>query len=155
MEGVQRKSLLSPQLFPDQEQTWSCPKCRGEYLQSQCPQKYQCYCGKMEDPPVDPWLLPHSCGDSCDKPLLPECGHHCLSLCHPGKHSLIFKFIVPPTYLHVSYFIFIRSLSSLSKECFSQVSLWAEPTNNEEVWLKGMVLRAYLSQTFGMWPAHL
>ena len=37
------------------------------------------------DPPVDPWLLPHSCGEICDKPLQPECGHRCVTLCHPGE----------------------------------------------------------------------
>jgi len=36
------------------------------------------------DPPVDPWLLPHSCGEICNKQLQPECGHLCVSLCHPG-----------------------------------------------------------------------
>ena len=85
VDGVKRQTLLSPQLFPNQEQMWSCPKCRGEYTRSKCPQKYHCFCGKMEDPPVDPWLLPHSCGEMCEKPLKPPCGHHCVALCHPGR----------------------------------------------------------------------
>ncbi|KAG9347036.1 hypothetical protein JZ751_005963 [Albula glossodonta] len=45
---------------------------------------YYCYCGKVEDPPLDPWLLPHSCGQVCDREYKPVCGHRCLLLCHPG-----------------------------------------------------------------------
>ena len=33
---------------------------------------------------MDSWVLPHSCGDVCGRQLLPECGHECLLLCHPG-----------------------------------------------------------------------
>ncbi|WCJ19874.1 NF-X1-type zinc finger protein NFXL2 [Euphorbia peplus] len=65
--------------------TWNCPKCRSEYDKSQNPKRYFCFCGKLEDPPShDPWVLPHSCGEVCDRPLLHECGHFCLLLCHPG-----------------------------------------------------------------------
>ena len=35
------------------------------------------------DPPNDPWLLPHSCGEVCRKAL--SCGHLCSLLCHPGE----------------------------------------------------------------------
>uniref|UniRef100_A0A669AZ31 Nuclear transcription factor, X-box binding-like 1 n=1 Tax=Oreochromis niloticus TaxID=8128 RepID=A0A669AZ31_ORENI len=45
---------------------------------------YTCYCGKLQDPPADPWLVPHSCGSICQKELKPACGHTCLLLCHPG-----------------------------------------------------------------------
>lgn len=83
-DGVKQHSLLSPELFPAQDLLWSCPKCRREYPQAKFPQKYYCFCGKQVDPPIDPWLLPHSCGDICDRPLQPECGHRCVSLCHPG-----------------------------------------------------------------------
>ncbi|KAI3840536.1 hypothetical protein MKW92_010485 [Papaver armeniacum] len=48
------------------------------------PSKYLCYCGKTQDPDNDPWILPHSCGEVCERPLKYECGHYCLLLCHPG-----------------------------------------------------------------------
>lgn len=46
-----------------------------------------CYCGKLQDPPADPWLAPHSCGSVCQRELKPTCGHTCLLLCHPGTHT--------------------------------------------------------------------
>ena len=61
---------------------WACPKCRT--TRQPIPRKYVCYCGKVDDPPFDPWILPHSCGETCKKPLKPTCGHVCLILCHPG-----------------------------------------------------------------------
>ncbi|KAK7066648.1 NF-X1-type zinc finger protein nfxl1 [Halocaridina rubra] len=63
---------------------WCCPKCRSEYGQSLIPRRYVCFCGKQEDPKYDPWIVPHSCGETCRKKLKPECGHSCLLLCHPG-----------------------------------------------------------------------
>ncbi|RLU26180.1 hypothetical protein DMN91_002346 [Ooceraea biroi] len=36
------------------------------------------------DPPYQPWIIPHSCGEACGKSLQPECGHRCVLLCHPG-----------------------------------------------------------------------
>ncbi|KAK8747304.1 hypothetical protein OTU49_016736 [Cherax quadricarinatus] len=63
---------------------WCCPKCRNEYTQSIIPTKYLCFCGKKVDPQFDPWLIPHSCGETCMKKLRPFCGHTCLLLCHPG-----------------------------------------------------------------------
>lgn len=61
------------------------PKCRAEYQQKDCPAKYFCFCGKEMNPKFDPWLVPHSCGQTCGQNLKPECGHSCLLLCHPGK----------------------------------------------------------------------
>ncbi|KAJ4761444.1 NF-X1-type zinc finger protein NFXL2 [Rhynchospora pubera] len=63
---------------------WSCPKCRFPYPSSLVPRSYLCFCAKLQDPPLDPWLLPHSCGAVCARPLHPACGHTCLLLCHPG-----------------------------------------------------------------------
>eukprot|EP00066_Takifugu_rubripes_P029143 XP_011618409.1 PREDICTED: NF-X1-type zinc finger protein NFXL1 [Takifugu rubripes] len=60
------------------------PKCRAEYPPQATPNRYMCYCGKLQDPPLDPWLVPHSCGAVCQKELKPTCGHTCLLLCHPG-----------------------------------------------------------------------
>ncbi|XP_022742209.1 NF-X1-type zinc finger protein NFXL2 isoform X2 [Durio zibethinus] len=65
--------------------TWNCPKCRSSYSKSQIPRSYLCFCGKLQDPPSDnPWILPHSCGEICNRPLPNNCGHFCLLLCHPG-----------------------------------------------------------------------
>ncbi|EEF29002.1 nuclear transcription factor, X-box binding, putative [Ricinus communis] len=65
--------------------TWNCPKCRSVYTKSLIPKTYFCFCGKIENPPHDnPWILPHSCGEICNRPLKNNCGHHCLLLCHPG-----------------------------------------------------------------------
>ncbi|CAH0384192.1 unnamed protein product [Bemisia tabaci] len=63
---------------------WNCPNCRSEYEPSEAPERYFCFCGKTENPQVHPWLIPHSCGETCEKPLQPFCGHYCLLLCHPG-----------------------------------------------------------------------
>lgn len=63
---------------------WCCPKCRYEYKPGEKPSRYFCFCGKVENPPYDPWTLPHSCGQICEKKLVPFCGHECLLLCHPG-----------------------------------------------------------------------
>ncbi|KAJ8443912.1 hypothetical protein Cgig2_032736 [Carnegiea gigantea] len=63
---------------------WNCPKCRFEYPKSLIPKIYYCFCGKLENPPYDPWVLPHSCGEICGRPLQNNCGHNCLLLCHPG-----------------------------------------------------------------------
>ncbi|XP_028824270.1 NF-X1-type zinc finger protein NFXL1-like [Denticeps clupeoides] len=63
---------------------WPCPKCRYEYTPQQTPTRYVCYCGKEVDPTPDPWLLPHSCGQVCEREFKPPCGHRCLLLCHPG-----------------------------------------------------------------------
>ena len=65
------------------------PKCRQEYKQTECPTRYFCFCGKDEDPPFDPWLVPHSCGQVCGRGLKPDCGHSCLLLCHPGERSCL------------------------------------------------------------------
>lgn len=68
------------------------PKCRFEYKRSDTPSRYYCYCGKVEDPPLDPWLVPHSCGQVCEREFKPPCGHKCLLLCHPG--TLYITFII-------------------------------------------------------------
>merc|ERR1719491_1771394 len=62
---------------------WYCPNCRQSFGRSEYPSRYMCFCGKEEDPRSDPWLLPHSCGDHCEKAL--PCGHPCRVLCHPGR----------------------------------------------------------------------
>ncbi|GAU98606.1 hypothetical protein RvY_09730-2 [Ramazzottius varieornatus] len=84
-DGVIRSSnFLSDELFPDKDKFWACPKCRFEYNVRDAPVRYFCFCGKTVDPKDDPWTLPHSCGETCEKPLKSGCQHKCLLLCHPG-----------------------------------------------------------------------
>ncbi|XP_048365599.1 NF-X1-type zinc finger protein NFXL1 [Sphaerodactylus townsendi] len=77
-------SPLTDDDFGKKEYPWPCPKCRFEYKRSDIPTRYYCYCAKVEDPPLDPWLVPHSCGQVCERDFRPPCGHKCLILCHPG-----------------------------------------------------------------------
>nr|GMC95946.1 NF-X1-type zinc finger protein NFXL2 [Ipomoea batatas] len=88
--GVQASNLAAARAASraatttDNSLLWHCPKCRIEYPKYQIPKTYYCFCGKLENPPHDPWVLPHSCGEICGRPLKYNCGHHCLLLCHPG-----------------------------------------------------------------------
>ncbi|KAG6532931.1 hypothetical protein ZIOFF_006790 [Zingiber officinale] len=77
-------SVTSPAAAASATSDWHCPKCRLSYPKTLIPRSYICFCGKVDDPPADPWILPHSCGEVCDRPLRGECGHRCLLLCHPG-----------------------------------------------------------------------
>lgn len=46
-----------------------------------------CFCKKEMNPANHLWLVPHSCGEVCEKPLKSEyglCSHRCTVLCHPG-----------------------------------------------------------------------
>ncbi|KAK6628816.1 hypothetical protein RUM43_002632 [Polyplax serrata] len=85
-DSLQQQKLTQDELpaFRKTKISWACPKCRHDYEQTDVPQKYFCFCQKVEDPPYHPWLIPHSCGETCNKKLQPECGHSCLLLCHPG-----------------------------------------------------------------------
>lgn len=73
---------------------WCCPKCRTDYAPTEIPRQYVCFCKKEINPQNHPWLVPHSCGEICRKELTPNCGHRCVLLCHPGKHSFSFFFVV-------------------------------------------------------------
>ncbi|KAJ1394250.1 Zinc finger, NF-X1-type [Sesbania bispinosa] len=70
---------------------WRCPGCQSVQLTSSNHIRYLCFCGKTPDPPSDLYLTPHSCGESCGKPLekpQPDkenlCPHLCVLQCHPG-----------------------------------------------------------------------
>ncbi|KAL8050211.1 hypothetical protein ABFX02_06G068000 [Erythranthe guttata] len=79
------RASLRAAVVPDENSlVWPCPKCRVEYRKTQTPKNYFCFCGKVQDPPRDPWVLPHSCGEICGRSLKYDCGHFCLLLCHPG-----------------------------------------------------------------------
>lgn len=74
------------EFIPKQQKTikWCCPKCRTDYLPSEIPRDYVCFCKRELNPQNHPWLVPHSCGEICRKELTPNCGHRCVLLCHPG-----------------------------------------------------------------------
>ena len=59
---------------------WKCPQCKGEY--AELPTIYTCFCGQVMNPRSDPWLLPHSCGNICNR--MQDCGHFCIIICHEG-----------------------------------------------------------------------
>lgn len=63
--------------------SWRCPLCKAET--TEMPSKYTCWCGKVSNPPQNPFS-PHSCGQTCLKPLK-SCPHGCSLACHPGPHS--------------------------------------------------------------------
>lgn len=66
---------------------------RLNYAKDLIPREYLCFCGKVESPPPDPWILPHSCGEICGRSLRGSCGHECLLLCHPGPCPPCPKFV--------------------------------------------------------------
>ncbi|XP_026478578.1 NF-X1-type zinc finger protein NFXL1-like [Ctenocephalides felis] len=82
----QQRNLQEEGIYNQEKATiqWSCPKCRLDYSSNEVPNKYTCFCGAVANPPPHPWLVPHSCGETCNKPFEPNCGHSCLLLCHPG-----------------------------------------------------------------------
>ncbi|KAJ4915361.1 NF-X1-type zinc finger protein NFXL1 [Raphanus sativus] len=80
----------------NQGDNWRCPGCQSVQLTSSREICYRCFCGKRKDPPSDPYLTPHSCGEPCGKPLERDfaaaaetakedlCPHICVLQCHPG-----------------------------------------------------------------------
>lgn len=81
---IQQKHASDEQIVKKSKFCWCCPKCRFEYDAEEIPTKYFCFCKKTENPKSQPFLVPHSCGEICQKDLIPNCGHKCLLLCHPG-----------------------------------------------------------------------
>lgn len=71
---------------------WRCPGCQSVQLTSSKDIRYVCFCGKRPDPPSDLYIMPHSCGELCGKPLERDpggntevlCPHVCVLQCHPG-----------------------------------------------------------------------
>jgi len=61
--------------------SWRCPGC--QFVRTDPPGDYVCFCGKMVEPEPQPFLTPHSCGQVCGKKR--NCGkHECNLPCHPG-----------------------------------------------------------------------
>lgn len=63
---------------------WTCPNCNFAYAERNLP-RYKCFCGKFEEPEYNPLILPHSCGEYCEKKKHKDCTHDtCEINCHPG-----------------------------------------------------------------------
>eukprot|EP01119_Soliformovum_irregulare_P021421 TRINITY_DN7128_c0_g1_i1.p1 TRINITY_DN7128_c0_g1~~TRINITY_DN7128_c0_g1_i1.p1 ORF type:complete len:1079 (-),score=167.14 TRINITY_DN7128_c0_g1_i1:35-2926(-) len=64
-------------------QSWRCPGCQFIHVAKPVP---KCFCGKVSDPPIDPYNIPHSCGEVCGKirGIVGKCSHRCTMQCHPG-----------------------------------------------------------------------
>jgi NF-X1-type zinc finger protein NFXL1 len=75
--------LLGQLLADSPAACWYCPHCRQPY--QEYPLDSRCYCGALRNPPLDPWLAPHSCGGSC-RGKRRQCEHLCLDQCHSGPH---------------------------------------------------------------------
>ncbi|XP_015776408.1 PREDICTED: NF-X1-type zinc finger protein NFXL1-like [Acropora digitifera] len=89
-DGAALAQLSSQEDLSPSDLPWFCPKCRFGFKQSDCPTRYYCYCEKQENPSFDPWLTPHSCGQSCSKPLKPDCGHYSILNLRTNSHSTQF-----------------------------------------------------------------
>ncbi len=63
--------------------SWRCPGCQN--VMSATPRKYMCWCGATENPEVNKYLPPHSCGQPCGKQR--GCTHPCVEMCHAGPCS--------------------------------------------------------------------
>ncbi|RXN08498.1 NF-X1-type zinc finger NFXL1 [Labeo rohita] len=81
-------SSVTDEDFGKKDHPWPCPKCRYEYSPHQTPTRYYCYCGKEAEPVPDPWLLPHSCGQVCERPC-PPCPKMVSVSCLCGKSSRV------------------------------------------------------------------
>lgn len=70
------------------EANWRCPGCQTAQMISANELRYYCFCGQVEEPQLDYYITPHSCGGPCkktlDKSRNGQCQHHCTMQCHPG-----------------------------------------------------------------------
>ncbi|KAF8472790.1 hypothetical protein BDZ91DRAFT_715814 [Kalaharituber pfeilii] len=64
--------------------TWRCPGCQNQA--EEAPSEYSCWCGKMQNPDVQRYIPPHSCGQPCGKQRTSPraCPHACNLQCHSG-----------------------------------------------------------------------
>ncbi|KAK9238600.1 hypothetical protein V1525DRAFT_400515 [Lipomyces kononenkoae] len=68
---------------PFDRQPWRCPGCQTS--REDIPQRYRCWCGKVENPDQSSLFPPHSCGQTCQAEYS-NCPHGCQMPCHPGPH---------------------------------------------------------------------
>ncbi|KAK9474411.1 uncharacterized protein V1510DRAFT_390432 [Dipodascopsis tothii] len=79
----QAKNKPPPASQPELAQTWRCPGCQT--TRTEIPDKYRCWCGKIDNPEINHLAPPHSCGQTCSHEYS-SCPHMCNLPCHPGPH---------------------------------------------------------------------
>ena len=60
---------------------WRCPGCQTTHTAVPVD---RCLCAAVERPDVNPFLVPHSCGQPCGRRRAGACPHPCEAVCHPG-----------------------------------------------------------------------
>lgn len=88
-----------------------------------------CFCKKELNPPNHLWLVPHSCGEVCGKPLKSACSHRCMLLCHPGPCPPCSQIISTSCECSKSNLKTIRC-SQNSWKCGNKVTLEAKKLKN-------------------------
>lgn len=68
---------------------WRCVAC--QFLRTEVPREYICFCGKQKYPAVNRNDLAHSCGEQCGR--TDNCLHPCTLMCHPGPHAICQSFV--------------------------------------------------------------
>lgn len=68
---------------------WRCVAC--QFLRTEIPKHYVCYCGKLKYPSNSQNELAHSCGEMCGR--TDNCLHPCSLKCHPGAHLKCQSFV--------------------------------------------------------------
>lgn len=68
---------------------WRCVAC--QFLRTEVPRDYICFCGKQRNPAVNRNDLAHSCGEQCGR--TDNCVHPCTLFCHPGPHAICQSFV--------------------------------------------------------------
>ena len=112
------------------------------------------------DPPADPWLEPHSCGEVCGRSG--SCKHTCSSLCHPGTsihahaaHTHTCTHI-PHTHTHAHTCTHcVRSLSSMSQDCVDELLLWEEFSSSQTLRCEGVDVWEGVWTFIVMWVTYL
>ncbi|RKO89941.1 hypothetical protein BDK51DRAFT_13552, partial [Blyttiomyces helicus] len=92
---------------------WRCPGCQN--VSTNIPNAYTCFCGKAQNPPVNHFLVPHSCGETCLKER--GCPHKCSVQCHPGPCKPC-EAMAPPVSCHCKRSTFVVRCSELANVSF-------------------------------------
>ncbi|GAO47095.1 hypothetical protein G7K_1307-t1 [Saitoella complicata NRRL Y-17804] len=79
-----KSSLEMKEGTTEAKENWRCPGCQQTYGRAEVPKQYKCWCGKVENPVVDRFLTPHSCGEICGRGRSDGCPHACTLPCHAG-----------------------------------------------------------------------
>ncbi|KAK7204833.1 hypothetical protein BZA70DRAFT_185816 [Myxozyma melibiosi] len=80
---IKDTAAAAPGADPTVPVAWRCPGCQT--ARQEIPDKYRCWCGKVDNPDQSPLFPPHSCGQTCSYEYS-NCPHVCSIPCHPGPH---------------------------------------------------------------------